>query len=158
VSDLAWLPSDAPATRMFPPKRFFIGEAGQLCKLELQFSFFFDGTRNHKDEDKPRGAHSNVARLFEVCKEEELHCQYRLYVQGVGTPHPQIGEPTPHPDGAKAGEMGWERLRFAMLFLVNRVAFALNRQCIVLKPGTAAQLRRRQSVAAGVRVNQYKRR
>jgi hypothetical protein len=87
---------------------FFIAEAGQLCKLELQFSFFFDGTRNHKDEEKPNGSHSNVARLFEVCHEKDLHGQFRFYVQGVGTPCPQI--------------------------------------------------RRRQSVAAGVGINQYKRR
>jgi hypothetical protein len=39
-----------------------LGEAGQLRKLELPFSFFFDGTRNHKDEDRPSRAHSHGLR------------------------------------------------------------------------------------------------
>lgn len=137
MTDIAWLPSDAPQSRRLPPGVLLVSDTAEPCKLALQFSFFFDGTRNHKEEDRPTGSHSNVARLFDACTENELNCQFRFYVQGVGTPCPEIGEIEPHPDGAKAGVMGWERLRYAMVFLCNRLAFVLNKQRIVPESNAA---------------------
>ncbi|WP_183284148.1 hypothetical protein [Cupriavidus alkaliphilus] len=36
------------------------------CEEELHFGFFFDGTRNNADSDRPRSAQSNVARIFDL--------------------------------------------------------------------------------------------
>jgi len=88
----------------------------------VRFSIFFDGTRNHSTEDRPSGSHSNVARLYDACTENEDLGEFRLYVQGVGTPFPEIGEPEPHEHGARDGEYGDRRLRYAFLFMANKIA------------------------------------
>lgn len=121
MNNLSWRPSDAPASyRSFP--KLFEPTAEFPCRLKLSFSIYFDGTRNSKDVDKPSQSHSNIARLFDRALDKDEECIYRLYVQGVGTSFPEIGEPVPHPDGAKAGAMGDRRIRYAMLFVANRVA------------------------------------
>ena len=123
MSSLSWRPSDAPESYMVFPN-LFEPSIEFPCRLKLSFSIYFDGTRNSKDVDKPDGTHSNVARLFDQGFNNDEQCIYRLYVQGVGTSFPEIGEPVPHPDGAKAGAMGDRRIRYAMLFVANRVADA----------------------------------
>jgi len=109
VSDLSWLPSEAKETRFIVPK-INLSTKEQRCRLSLSFSLYFDGTRNNKFIDKQHGSHSNVARLFELSKQEDLDCIFRLYVQGVGTPFSAIGEAEPHPYGASTGA-GGGRLR-----------------------------------------------
>ncbi|WP_181406258.1 DUF2235 domain-containing protein [Stenotrophomonas rhizophila] len=99
--------------------------------MNVQFSIFFDGTRNHRIEDLPTGAHSNVVRLFDACREKEEEGQFRLYVQGVGTPFPHIGEVEPHPDGAQSGANGDLRLRYAFLYMANELARILTGDVIV---------------------------
>lgn len=130
MNNLSWRPSDAPKShlifpKLFPPTKKF------PCRLKASFSIYFDGTRNSKDEDKPSRSHSNVARLFELTLDNEQECKYRLYIQGVGTRFPEIGEPEPHPDGAKDGTMGDRRIRYAMLFVANNVAFIAGNQYLV---------------------------
>jgi hypothetical protein len=106
------------------------------CRLKLSFSLYFDGTRNSRDEDKPVGPHSNVARLADLSISRHDNCIYRLYIQGVGTRFPEIGESEPHPDGAKEGAMGDRRIRYAMLFIANRVAgVAYDRNLVDEDPG-----------------------
>ncbi|WP_411852089.1 T6SS phospholipase effector Tle1-like catalytic domain-containing protein [Stenotrophomonas sp. LGBM10] len=103
----------------------------ESCCLNIQFSIFFDGTRNHKDEDKAAGSHSNVARLFDACREKDEVGEFRLYVQGVGTPFPEIGEHEPHEDGAKEGKNGDLRMRYAFLFMANEIARLLYGEVLV---------------------------
>jgi hypothetical protein len=121
MSYKSWRPSDAPPSYLVLPK-VLTPTAQHPCRLKLSFSIYFDGTRNSKEEDKPKGSHSNIARLFELGIDNEQECIYSRYIQGVGTRFPEIGEPEPHPDGAKEGAMGDRRIRFAMLFIANRVA------------------------------------
>lgn len=99
----AWLPGDAPATLRFNPVSPQLSSGVVPCQITMQFSIFFDGTRNHADEDRPSGSHSNVTRLFDVCRMREREQQFRLYIPGVGTPFPPIGEHEPHPMGARGG-------------------------------------------------------
>lgn len=65
------------------------------CTKVLHFSVFFDGTGNNRAQEraKPveRRALSNVAKLFDA-HEDALSNAYRLYVPGVGTPYPDIGD------------------------------------------------------------------
>lgn len=131
MSEFAWLPEDAPATLSFNPAKASANTQKLPCWLEVQFSIFFDGTRNHKDEDKPSGSHSNVARLYDVCEEEKLLGQFRLYVQGVGTPFPEGAEPEPHKTGAQSGTYGDRRMRYAFLFMANELARLLTGKVLV---------------------------
>ncbi|WP_282371456.1 T6SS phospholipase effector Tle1-like catalytic domain-containing protein [Pseudomonas sp. PS02290] len=121
MSNLSWRPSDAPNSHFILPKLFAPTEQFP-CRLKMSFSVYFDGTRNSKDEDKPHNSHSNIARLHDLAVNNELECVYRLYIQGVGTRFSEIGESEPHPDGAREGAMGDHRIRYAMLFIANRVA------------------------------------
>lgn len=118
----AWLPGDAPATLHFNPVSPQLSSGVVPCQIKMQFSIFFDGTRNHADEDRPSGSHSNIARLFDICLENTEVGQNRLYIPGVGTPFPPIGEYEPHPLGAREGAYGDRRLRYAYLYIANRIA------------------------------------
>ncbi|MCA0393528.1 MAG: DUF2235 domain-containing protein [Proteobacteria bacterium] len=131
MSTRAFTPADAPPPSPALPLVPKLCAPGRTCRLRLSFSIFFDGTRNHLREDEPDGSHSNVARLFKAAHEEQSNGIYRLYVQGVGTPFPEIGEREPHPDGAKAGTMGAERIRYAFLYIANEVSRKLSRRLIV---------------------------
>lgn len=120
--EFAWLPGDAPATLHFNPVSPQLPHGSAPCQITMQFSIFFDGTRNHADEDRPSGSHSNIARLFSTCELDEITQQFRIYIPGVGTPFPPIGEHEPHPMGAREGSYGDRRLRYAYLYIANRIA------------------------------------
>lgn len=131
MSKIAYTPAAAPAAVDRPPQPSNLCQSGSTCRLTLSFSIFFDGTRNHLVEDAPFGSQSNVAKLFQACHERGDEGVYRLYVQGVGTPFPEIGETKPHPDGASKGAMGAERIRYALLFVANRIYWKLTRRLLV---------------------------
>ncbi|KWW33343.1 type VI secretion system (T6SS) phospholipase Tle1-like effector [Cupriavidus metallidurans] len=56
------------------------------CEQQPWFSFFFDGTGNHLDVDKPLHKLSNIARLYEGHVDNEQPLIDRFYYPGVGTP------------------------------------------------------------------------
>jgi hypothetical protein len=63
------------------------------CCQEIQIAFFFDGTNNNADRDRPPHSQSNVARLHDVHPlDGQVPGVYRIYVPGVGTPFSQIGD------------------------------------------------------------------
>jgi hypothetical protein len=55
------------------------------CEQQPWFSFFFDGTGNNREIDRPKQKLSNVARLFEG-HVEDLPLIVPRYYPGVGTP------------------------------------------------------------------------
>jgi len=55
------------------------------CEQVPWFSFFFDGTGNHRDLDRPQQKLSNIARLVDG-HVEDLPLIVPLYYAGVGTP------------------------------------------------------------------------
>lgn len=122
MSDHAYTPEAAPAPRPGRPSAPLPCTPGKTCRLKLSFSVFFDGTRNSKYVDVLDGSHSNIARLFEICEEKHSDGIYRVYVQGVGTSFRDIGENVPHQNGASMGAMGAPRIRYAMLYVANRIA------------------------------------
>jgi hypothetical protein len=130
MNNLSWRPSEAPESYMIFPK--LLAPSTEFpCRLKLSFSIYFDGTRNNRDMDKPTSSQSNVVKLADLAIEEPDDCIFRLYIQGVGTSFPEIGEPEPHPEGAKDGSMGDRRIRYAMLHIANRVADVANNQLLV---------------------------
>ncbi|AMR76492.1 T6SS phospholipase effector Tle1-like catalytic domain-containing protein [Cupriavidus nantongensis] len=100
------------------------------CKEDLHFGFFFDGTRNNADNDRPRSAQSNVARLFDLfdveIREIELkRYRFRSYVAGVGSPFYQaigdLGIGIQAVAGAAAGWGGEARINWALLQMHNHL-------------------------------------
>lgn len=150
INEYSWLPTGAPLTRALNPAGSVAHQTTSTCCFAIQFSIFFDGTRNHMKEDAPSGSHSNIARLFDVCRNKTAQGQFRLYVQGVGTPFPEIGEHEPHEDGAKKGKNGDLRMRYASLFMANEIARLLRGD--VLVENTAPEITRALKDEANIRI------
>lgn len=100
------------------------------CEEELHFGFFFDGTRNNADNDRPRSAQSNVARLFDLFRiapspAELKRYRFRSYAAGVGTPFYRevgdVGIGIQAVAGAAAGWGGEARINWALLQIHNHL-------------------------------------
>ncbi|WP_396615579.1 phospholipase effector Tle1 domain-containing protein [Lysobacter soli] len=132
MSNVAYTPKDAPAT-VAKPGRVRICRNGE-CKLSLKFGIYFDGTGNNLYlDDRADGgySHSNVARLYKAALKEPINCLNAIYVPGVGTPFKEIGEVVPHEYGGSMGAMGSERIRYAVLAIVNELSRTLTGTLIV---------------------------
>lgn len=84
------------------------------CAADIWMSVFFDGTGNSRflEETKPprQRAFTNVAHLFFAHRAPDtVYGIYRLYVPGVGTPFPEIGDAGGDLEQA-TGAKGTERL------------------------------------------------
>jgi hypothetical protein len=63
------------------------------CSQTIWVSIFFDGTGNNRFNDTAKLKHSNVARLFLTHPEDDDSTgKYAIYVPGLGTPYPEVGE------------------------------------------------------------------
>lgn len=97
------------------------------CSGQLYVGLFFDGTGNNRTEDyeKPpveQRKHSNVVRLFHTFLDEPKKGYFRVYVPGVGTPFPEIGDDNRYlfaNRGAAAGEKGGHRIIWGLMQLLN---------------------------------------
>ena len=92
------------------------------CECILQIGIFFDGTGNNEELDLPKLSHSNIARLSKVYS-RELNF-FSIYVPGLGTPFPLIGETKKNTDGAGFGVGGEGRILMAILMLINIISQA----------------------------------
>jgi len=90
------------------------------CQQQLAISFFFDGTGNNKDVDAPKYKTSNVARLFSAHIDERVFGIVPLYIPGVGTSFPEVGD-----KGGTLGDAlalgGKKRIDFAMMRFDERL-------------------------------------
>jgi len=85
------------------------------CKQILWFSFFFDGTGNNLVADEGLSKHSNVAKLFRAhAADDPVIGTYAIYMPGVGTYFPAIGDDGGSKLGLGTGSMGEERLDYAL--------------------------------------------
>lgn len=67
------------------------------CPQIVHLNLFFDGTNNNDARNNPfrdslSKGHTNVARLYGACKDDRPKGTFRFYIQGPGTPFPEIGE------------------------------------------------------------------
>lgn len=98
------------------------------CKQTLWVSFFFDGTGNNLDADEGLSKHSNVAKLFRVhVANDTVNGNYAVYIPGVGTYFPAIGDDGGSKLGLGTGAMGEERLEYALGKLDSYLATHLSR-------------------------------
>ena len=96
------------------------------CETILNIGLFFDGTNNNKDRDSPSRSNSNIARLYETYKESgPINCK-RIYIPGVGTRFPEIGEYGESKAGAGCAFGCEGRVVFALLATFN----ALHQYCL----------------------------
>lgn len=89
--------------------------APSSCKQILWLSFFFDGTGNNRDADTGMKKHSNIARLFFAHKRTSDDREIvSIYIPGIGTYFPEIGDDGGSTLGLGCGKMGDKRLDFAL--------------------------------------------
>ncbi|MET3449113.1 DUF2235 domain-containing protein [Ralstonia sp. 1138] len=92
------------------------------CSQSLWISLFFDGTKNNMYVHTPKSKHSNVARLFLAHElEDESKGMYPIYVNGLGSPFPEIGETTFSTAGLAFAAGGEKRLQWAMGKFEDRI-------------------------------------
>ena len=85
------------------------------CKQNLWLSYFFDGTGNNLGADVALNKHSNVVRLYRAHKpENKQEGIFALYIPGIGTYFPEIGDDGGSMTGLGCGAMGEERIEFAI--------------------------------------------
>lgn len=97
------------------------------CSGQVFVGIFFDGTGNNLTEDYEtppveQRKHSNVVRLFHTFVNDPKKGYFRVYVPGVGTPFPEIGDSNRYlfvNRGAAAGEKGGHRIIWGLMQLLN---------------------------------------
>jgi hypothetical protein len=92
------------------------------CRQTLWFSFFFDGTGNNLEADIGFLKHSNIAKLYNSMRfGEEKVGNYSIYIPGVATYFPAIGDDGNSTAGKVAGAMGEARINFALTEMDKRL-------------------------------------
>ncbi|AKJ27555.1 T6SS phospholipase effector Tle1-like catalytic domain-containing protein [Caldimonas brevitalea] len=93
------------------------------CSGQVFAGIFFDGTGNNMqvdyyDQPAEKRKHSNVVKLFQTHRDNPSDGYIRIYVPGVGTPFPEIGD-----GGGALGSAnsfrGEDRIIWGLLQLIN---------------------------------------
>lgn len=105
-----------------------IEDSSKDCFVDLNWGFFFDGTNNNLERDRPHFAHSNVARLYDVFDVRADSPEHiRRYVAGVGTPfNDEIGDQgksVHQAAGLAAGWGGEARINWALLKVLDNLHY-----------------------------------
>lgn len=109
--------SPATVSAVFPT----VSCNSEKCEVSVHIGIFFDGTGNNRYEHESIRKDSNVARLFRAYPDEPSDNKFRIYIPGVGTRFPEIGEESPAATGMGFGGGGEGRILFAILMMMNRV-------------------------------------
>lgn len=111
------------------------------CDTNLFFGFFFDGTKNNYIKAEAGKNHSNVARLYDCYpgksvpgvlpkstdwthRAENYTHFYKVYIPGVSSPFPQVGDTGEGNDerfGGAGGALGERRIIWALVQAINNV-------------------------------------
>ena len=74
-------------------------------------------------------SHSNVARLYQAFpRTKRQEGLYGFYIQGVGTPFPEIGEPTESAEGKAFAKGGQARIIWGLFQVLNSLHMAVANQ------------------------------
>ncbi|MBV6325735.1 DUF2235 domain-containing protein [Duganella violaceipulchra] len=120
IKDKFGITRTAPVQNIKPPKPVRYIDAS-ACEMTMQIGVFFDGTGNNLELDKGKQGHSNVARLHETYLNSPEIGSYRIYIPGLGTPFPSIGEDTETTAGGAFGSGGDSRIVFALLRVFDAI-------------------------------------
>ncbi|MES2075494.1 MAG: DUF2235 domain-containing protein [Pseudomonadota bacterium] len=91
------------------------------CEMVVNVGLFFDGTKNNIYSDRPVLGHSNIARLYDAYKDKADDGYFSIYIPGVGTPFPEIGEHGNHISGSAFSIGAESRVLFGLLEVFNSV-------------------------------------
>ncbi|CAE6792356.1 T6SS phospholipase effector Tle1-like catalytic domain-containing protein [Paraburkholderia nemoris] len=98
------------------------------CSQNIWISIFFDGTGNNLLHDTPREKQSNVSRLWAAhAADDDAASTYRIYLPGLGTPYPAIGENGESAMGLGFAAGGEKRLQRARIEFDRHVKSAAAR-------------------------------
>lgn len=105
-----------------------LNDAQSDCQVELKWGFFFDGTGNNLERDRPSLQHSNVARLHDVFEVKRgQRDRIARYIAGVGTPFlDEVGDQgrgLHQQAGLGAGWGGEARINWALLKLYDNLNY-----------------------------------
>jgi hypothetical protein len=89
------------------------------CETTLNIGVFFDGTNNNKDRDVANHSDTNIGRLFGIYTSHTQAAFKRIYIPGVGTIFPEIGEYGESKAGAGCAFGCEGRVIFALLSIYN---------------------------------------
>lgn len=93
------------------------------CQVQANVGLFFDGTNNNKDRDRPKYADTNVVRLHSAYLDDPFTGYIPVYVPGVGTKFPEIGE-TEESDLGAGCALGCEgRVIYGLLSVFNAIHY-----------------------------------
>lgn len=115
-----------------------IGNPYESCSRNLFFGFFFDGTKNNYIQAESTKSYSNIARLYDchpglsvpgvlpvstdwTTNPSSYKHFFRVYVPGVSSPFPQVGDSGTDWKGAAGGMGGEQRILWAMVQAVNNI-------------------------------------
>lgn len=124
------------------------------CAKPVSIGLFFDGTNNNKKRDQedvsdPNArSHSNVVVLYDSFADKRPD-HYRIYIPGVGTPFPEIGEATESSQGKAMGQGGEARIYWAMIQVINAIHRAANQDTPLIQDDEAKRLLTGPSFLAG---------
>lgn len=96
------------------------------CSIEVHVGVFFDGTNNNMQRDKlsipdvDARSHSNVVVLYDAFADKRQY-HYRIYIPGVGTPFPEVGEMTETSAGKALARGGSARIYWGMIQTINAI-------------------------------------
>lgn len=95
---------------------------GFSCRQTVWISFFFDGTGNNLDADIGFFKHSNVAKLYRSRMPEKKQAGiYSIYIPGVATYFPAVGDDGGSTLGKVIGAMGEARINYALKEMDTRL-------------------------------------
>lgn len=142
-------PAPSPGRTLTPFQRLQRARASSqgasskpTCTQEISIGVFFDGTNNNKKRDQEDVAnpdarsHSNVVVLHDTFATPRAG-HYRIYIPGVGTPFPEIGELTESSTGKAMARGGEARIFWAMIQLINAIHRAANQDVLLLQNAEA---------------------
>jgi len=93
------------------------------CEVHVNIGLFFDGTKNNKNKDIGSRSHSNIARLHEIYNNDQRMGFQQIYIPGVGTRFPEIGESDESNLGAGCAVGCEGRAIFGLLAVFNALHY-----------------------------------
>ena len=117
------------------------------CEGVLNIGVFFDGTNNNKDRDSANLSDTNIARLYEVYDDVRANGYRKLYIPGVGTSFPDIGEYGESKAGSGCAFGCEGRVIFALLAVFNALHYSSSNKDMFGKGSILALCRNNLNVA-----------
>ncbi|WDN38462.1 DUF2235 domain-containing protein [Xanthomonas oryzae] len=107
------------------------------CQGQVHVNLFFDGTGNNwkwegtfiegkkrsTQTQRNRDGHSNIARLWDASFNEQDDGLFSVYMPGVGTPFPEVGDTSTEGSalGGAAALYGAHRINWAIIQVYNSI-------------------------------------